>query len=156
MSLIGSPFAGCTDQLTVAAWVKVNTLATGSRVFDFGSQAETYVYLAPSDGTAVHLGMGSAAGTFNLVTDTPWPDDQAWHHVAVTVNSANLVVLYVDGAPAAQAVSSGVHPSDLAGTTENWLGRSRASDPALDGAIDELRISCRAYTADEIKMLGKH
>ena len=103
----------------------------------------------------MHFAMVAPSGVFDLVTPTePIPADDAWHHVAVTVDASN-VTLYADGAMVAQQASPAVTPADFAGTTDNWLGRSQFSDPGLDGAIDELRISCRAYTPDEIAMLAR-
>lgn len=154
VSLASAPLAGCSNQFTIAAWVKLRAITPWTRVFDFGTATTTFIYVAPTDGTGVHFAMVSPAGLFDLVTTAPMAADSMWHHVAVTVNDANLAVIYVDGQSAAQAISPTVRPSDFAATTENWLGRSRFSDPALDGALDELRVSCRAYTPDEIKMLA--
>jgi hypothetical protein len=154
--LATSPLASCTTQLTIAAWIKLRTLTPWSRVFDFGTGLVSFIYLAPTDGTGMHFAMVSAAGVFDMVTATPpIAADSAWHHVAVTVDPAGLVTLYADGAAVKTQTSATVKPSDFAATTENWLGRSRFPDPYLDGAIDELRISCRAYTADEIKNLSR-
>jgi hypothetical protein len=64
--------------------------------------------------------------------------------------------MYVDGALVlSQTNTTNVTPADFAATTENWLGRSRFPDPYLNGSIDDLRIACRAYTADEIKSLAR-
>ncbi|MCE9578312.1 MAG: LamG domain-containing protein [Deltaproteobacteria bacterium] len=151
-----SPFAGCTTQLTVAAWIKLRALSPWARVFDFGTSNTSFIYLAPTDGTGMHFAMVSPAGLFDLVTPTvPLAADAQWHHVAVTVDAANLVSIYVDGKIAASATSPTVRPSDFTSLTENWLGRSRFGDPTLNGAIDELRTSCRAFTADEIKNLAR-
>ncbi|HVK72768.1 MAG TPA: LamG domain-containing protein [Kofleriaceae bacterium] len=154
VALASSPLAGCTNRLSIALWVKVGTLTANSRLFDFGTGTALYLYLAPTDGTGTHVGMQSPAGTFDLVTTAPAiADDGEWHHVALVVD-ASTVLLYVDGAVAKQQTSPTVRPSDFAATTDNWLGRSRVAHPAFDGAIDELRISCRAFTPDEIKMLS--
>jgi Concanavalin A-like lectin/glucanases superfamily len=155
VALTTSPLAGCTDQVTIAAWVKLRTLSAWSRVFDFGIGTTRFIYLAPTDGTGMHFAMVAPSGVFDLVTPTePIPADDAWHHVAVTVD-ANNVTLYADGVMVAQQASPAVTPADFSGTTDNWLGRSEFADPGLDGAIDELRVSCRAYTADEIAMLAR-
>jgi hypothetical protein len=52
--------------------------------------------------------------------------------------------------------NKGIKVSDFTATTENYLGKSRfvATDPYLHAALDDLRISCRAFTADEIKNLS--
>jgi len=50
-----------------------------------------------------------------------------------------------------------VRPADFAATTDNYLGKSRfeATDSYLHAALDDLRIACRAFTADEIKSLAR-
>lgn len=154
VALATSPLTGCTDQMSVAAWVQVDTLTNWSRIFDFGTSNTAFVYLAPTDGVGMHFAMVSASGVFDLIAPDPLPSG-AWHHVAVTMDAADEVVLYVDGVEVASAANPNVPPSDFAATTENWLGRSRFPDPYLDGAIDELRISCRAFTADEVELLAR-
>jgi len=52
-------------------------------------------------------------------------------------------------------VGAAIKPSDLGATTQNWIGRSRANDRFLSGALDELRVGCRALTADEIINLSR-
>ena len=85
----------------------------------------------------------------------PIPADSTWHHVAVTMDAGNTVVLFVDGMPMKTQPSPSVHPADFANLTEAYLGRSRGQDPYFNGAIDELRIACRAFTPDEIKNLSR-
>ncbi|MCE9578310.1 MAG: LamG domain-containing protein [Deltaproteobacteria bacterium] len=151
-----NPIANCTTSLTVAAWVKLRTLTPWSRVFDFGSGNTAFIYLAPTDGAGMHFAMVAPSGVFDLVSPTPpIAADGAWHHVAVTVGEGGVVTLYADGASVASATSAAVHPLDFNGVTDSWLGRSRFPDPYLDGSIDELRISCRAFTADEIADLSR-
>ena len=156
VTLAGNPLANCTDELTVSAWVKLRSLTAWSRIFDFGTGTTAFVYLAPTDGTGMHFAMVSPAGVFDLVSASPpVAADDTWHNVAVTVDAAGLVTMYADGAAIASGTSADVHPSDFAGATDLWLGKSRFPDPYLDGSIDELRIGCRALTADEIKNLAQ-
>jgi len=154
--LDSSPLASCTTQLTVAVWVKLRHTDNFARIFDFGNGG-TFIYLAATDGAGIHLGMGkTATPAFNLTAQHPVPPDSAWHHVALTIDPTGLASIYFDGVlDVVPAVSTMENPSDYTATTENWLGRSRfPSDQYLNGAIDDLRISCRAYTADEIKNLA--
>jgi hypothetical protein len=151
----GNPLAGCTSQFAIAAWIRIDAYATNAKVFDFSSSS-TDLYLAPNDGTGMHVELKSQSGTIDLVTAAPpIPADSTWHHVAVTMDAGNIVVLYVDGAPATTQASSTVHPGDFANTSQAYLARSRGNDPYFDGAIDELRVSCRAFTSDEIKNLSR-
>ena len=104
----------------------------------------------------MHFAMVSPHGVFDLVSPTvPFTDD-AWHHVAVTVAPDGMVTLYADGAAIATKMSPAVTPADFAASTDLWLGKSRfASDPYFHGAMDELRIGCRALSADEIMNLSR-
>ena len=84
----------------------------------------------------------------------PFAAGAQWHHVAVTAGRG-AVKLYADGAQIASGTSAQVTPADFASMTDLWLGKSRFPDAYLDGAIDELRIGCRALTADEIENLSR-
>jgi hypothetical protein len=156
VTLASNPLAACTTELTVAAWVKLDTVQAWSRVFDFGTATTRFIYLAPSDGAGMHFAMVAPTGVFDLVSPTvPVAADGNFHHLAVTVAADHTVRLFADG----QVVASGtspvaVTPADFASMTDLWLGKSRFPDPYLDGAIDELRIGCRALTNDEIVNLA--
>jgi hypothetical protein len=158
VALASSPLASCTTQFTAALWVKLRTNTNFARIFDFGNSSGTFLYLAATDGTGLHLGMGKqGAPAFDLGASRPVPADNAWHHVAVTIDPTGLVNLYLDGASVATPTPSLERkPSDYIATPNNYLGRSQfTADRYLDGALDELRISCRAFTADEIKNLSR-
>lgn len=151
-----NPLAGCTTELTVSAWIKLRSLDSWARVFDFGS-ADRFIYLSPYDGDGkVRFAMVAPTGVLDVVSDAPLlAANDAWHHVAVTVAQDGAVVLYVDGAVAQSATSPGVSPGDFSSLTDLWLGKSRFPDPYLNGSIDELRIGCRALSADEITNLSR-
>jgi hypothetical protein len=164
-----SPLHSCTDQLTVATWVKLHSQDGWARIFDFGTGGGLFTYLTVYDGTnqhGMHFAMVSPGGIFDIATTSPpIAGDDTWHHVAVTVVPAappagpndEVVTMYVDGAVVqTQTNSTGAKVSDFTATTENYLGKSRFvdTDPYLHAALDDLRISCRAFTADEIKSLA--
>ncbi|HVK83314.1 MAG TPA: LamG domain-containing protein [Kofleriaceae bacterium] len=156
VTLAANPLAACTTELTIAAWVRSDTMQPWSRVFDFGTGTTSFIYLAPSDGAGMHFAMVSPNGLFDLVSPTvPFAGDGSWHHVAVTVAADHSVKLYADGAVIASGASPDVTPADFASATDLWLGKSRFPDAYFDGAIDELRIGCRALTADEIVTLSR-
>ena len=155
-----NPLASCTSAFTVASWVKIHTQNNWARVFDFGTAKTAFVYLAPEGATGMHFGMASPSGApYDLEATAPVPADNAWHHVAVTVDASDTVTLYIDGASvatgsAAKDAATYVRAGDFTTVTDYSLGKSRFSDPYLNGSIDDLRISCRAYTSDEIKTLA--
>ena len=167
--LAASPLANCTTELTVATWVKLHTQDAWARIFDFGTGPGSSMYLTPFDdrGTGNHgmrFAMFSPTAAFDMFTPTPpIAGDDTWHHVAVTVVPSGatlqneMVTMYVDGMVVlTQENTTGIKISDYKTTTENYLGKSRFvdTDPYLHAALDDLRISCRAFTADEIKALS--
>jgi hypothetical protein len=168
-----APLGHCTDQLTVATWVKLHSQDPWARVFDFGTDTSSiYLTLFDDQGSGVHgmrFAMFTATDGFNMFTPTPpIAVDDMWHHVAVTVAPSvsqsgaaqETVTMYVDGAAVTNANTNTntttVRVSDFTTTTQNYLGKSKFvdTDPYLNAALDELRISCRAFTADEIKGLA--
>src|SRR5262249_43334362 len=120
------PLGNCTDQLTVATWVRLHAQDAWARVFDFGKDTERFMYLTPFDGQGMHFAMVSPSGpAFDMVTATPpIPGDSTWHHVAVTVapsGTDETVAMYVDGAVVlTQTNSTGVKVSDFTATTQNY------------------------------------
>ncbi|HEY4058872.1 MAG TPA: LamG domain-containing protein [Kofleriaceae bacterium] len=153
--LSDNPLKGCTNQMTISMWVRVRELVTGARVFDFGSGTTRSLFLEPTNGTGMHIGMKSPSGTFDMATTTPVvPADSMWHHVAITMDSGNVVVLFVDGTPVKTQSSANVRVSDFTELDELYLARSRGATPYFNGGIDELRVGCRALTPDEIKNLS--
>ncbi len=77
-----------------------------------------------------------------------------WHHVAFTLSSGTGR-LYFDGVEiGSKALLS--KPSDLTlgDGARAWIGRSLfASDPYLEAAIDDLRVSCTALSAEQVAEL---
>jgi hypothetical protein len=143
---------GCTD-VTVATWVRLTTnTAAWARIFDFGASTNLYMFLTPrADATDVLRFAISTAGNaaeqrlsytyvFPLTT---------WKHVAVVLGG-NTGRLYLDGVEVANNGAIALNPIDLGATPNDWLGDSQFPDPNLDGALDDFRISCRAYAVAEI------
>jgi hypothetical protein len=76
------------------------------------------------------------------------------------VNGQLLTNYTKDGSqfvPSMESIGTGSSIAAWAATsTMNYLGKSRddMTNPGLDATIDEVLISCRNYTADEIKQLA--
>lgn len=156
-----APLAACTTELTVAAWFKLHGApAPWSKIFDFstsvGGNPERFINLTPTDGAGVHFAMVSPNGVFDLIGPSSLPSDDAWHHVAVTVAADKNAVIYVDGVSvASKQNTTDVKPGDFAATPDNYFGRSTfAADAYLNGALDDVRVACRAYTASEVRGLA--
>lgn len=153
VSLPGGIVSGLTS-FSICAWFNLSAATTWSRIFDFGTGTTAFMFLTPN----------SSAGTlrFSITTGGSGPEQQmnaaalatgSWQQVAVTL-TANMGILYVNGAQVAENASMTLNPASLGTTTQNWLGRSEfAGDPYLDGQIDNFRIYDRALTAAEVQTL---
>ncbi len=150
---LANPIAGCTSELTVALWVRHDAANAWSRIFDFGGTSDNFMYLAPiaAEGK-LQLSIYKGGLENKVLSATTVPPDGTWHHVAVTVNAAAATV-FIDGASVGSAPTP-ITPAVLGATNEHWLGKSRFPDPYFKGAFDEVRISCRAFTPDEIRNLA--
>ena len=138
---------------SVTAWVKLAASPTWNRIFDFGTDTTTYMFLTPNSGSTLRFSI--TTGGFNgeqQINATSLPTG-SWQHVAVTLSGA-VGTLYVQGAQVAQSTTLTLSPSSLGSTTHNWLGRSQYSvDPYLDGQLDNVRIYSRALSAGEVQAL---
>ncbi|MET3496158.1 LamG-like jellyroll fold domain-containing protein [Variovorax boronicumulans] len=140
---------------TIAARVFLDSAATWSRVFDFGSGERRYMMLtARSNAGAVRYAISTVHGYNEQVIDGAEPlATGRWVHVAVTL-SGTLGTLYVDGTEAGSNPQMTLAPFDLGETTQNWLGRSQfAIDPDLKGRVDDFRLYSGALGATEIAAL---
>ncbi|MDQ7906080.1 glycoside hydrolase family 127 protein [Phytohabitans sp. ZYX-F-186] len=151
VSLPAGILAGATA-CTVAAWVRLDTVANWSRLFDLGSGSTASMFLTPrsSAGTARFAITTSGSGGEQRINAPAALPTGAWTHVAVTL-SGGLGVLYLNGAEVARNAALTLRPADLGSTTQNWIGRSQyGGDPYLDGAVDGFRLYSRALTAAEV------
>jgi hypothetical protein len=147
--------AGAND-FTVAGWVRLGTVVTWSRVFDFGAGTNGYLFLTPrsSAGTARFAITTTGAGGEQVINAPAALPANAWTHVAVSL-AGNLGVLYVNGTEVARNAAITLRPGALGSTGTNYLGRSQyAGDPFLAGQLDDVRIYGRALSATEIRSLS--
>jgi regulation of enolase protein 1 (concanavalin A-like superfamily) len=139
------PIFNLTNQITVAAWVKIRTVSEDwTSIVNKGLTAWRLETLY--DTRRMHF----------AVTDEHYVDSDAdipageWHHVCGTYDGADIR-LYIDGeqdpgSPAAYRGEIGTNTNNL------FIGRySHSLSPrAWDGLIDEVRIYDYALSADEI------
>ena len=149
---IGSVIASL-EAATITTWVNFsNAGGAWQRIFDFGNNTMTYMFLTPRLGTAgemrfaITIGGGGAPEQMATASSALV---SGWHHVAATISASGLV-LYLDGQVVASGATS-VVPSALGATTNNWLGRSQyVADAYFRGALDDFRIYDFAMSAAEI------
>lgn len=141
--------------LTIASWVKLKSGTAFQRIFDFGVDTNTFMYLVNA-GSSGSVRLRMASTTKNQVVEgTAGLPVGKWVHVAVTIGDSGLAI-YVDGAQVGQQAPATMRPADLGDTGNNYIGRSPFSqDPYLDGQVDEFRIYDHVLSAAEIGMLAK-
>ncbi|HEU5471596.1 MAG TPA: beta-L-arabinofuranosidase domain-containing protein [Actinophytocola sp.] len=152
--LPGAILSGAND-FTIASRVRLTTVSTWSRVFDFGTGTSAYLFLTPrsSTGTARFAITTSGSGGEQRIEAPAALPAATWTHVAVTL-AGNLAILYVNGTEVARNANMTLRPANLGSTGLNYLGRSQyAGDPFLSGQLDDFRIYSRALSATEIRAL---
>lgn len=154
------------DDLTIALWAKPNAITNWSRFLEIDGLVDGNMFLTPfaHNGTNNELRFdiyrGNTLGVQLIAAEYPAGTTLTgvWHHYAVTL-SGDTARLYFDGSQIASKTDMTFNPSDITigANGRAWIGKANPAfnDPHLNAAIDDLRISCRAYTADEIKMLAR-
>jgi arabinan endo-1,5-alpha-L-arabinosidase len=139
-------------EISVAAWVNLDSVQAWSRIFDFGGSSG-FLYMTPAthDGF-LRYSTFAGFGVEGTVT-APALTARAWHHVAVTTTGRDYR-LYVDGVEAANALTIPVSPADIGTNSGNWIGKSRFPDPYLAGRIDDFRMYDRVLTQPEVSTLA--
>lgn len=138
------------NDFTIATWVKVTALSTWARIFDFGSNTTTNMFLVPSNGANIRFAITTGgAGAEQQINGTTTLPTGSWVHVAVTL-AGSTGTLYVNGAQVGQNTAMTLKPSSLGSTTLNYLGKSQYADPYLNGQLDDFRIYNGALTAGEV------
>lgn len=141
-------------QLTIAAWVKMSASTTFQRIFDFGMDSSTFMYLTNFGSSGVRFRIASSNGKNQVVEGAAALPVGTWAHVTVTLGDDGIS-LFVDGNRVAQQAPAALRASDLGDTGNNYIGRSQFSvDPYLDAQIDEFRIYDRVLHASEIADLA--
>jgi hypothetical protein len=152
---------GLTDT-TIMTWVKLNTVTTWQRIFDFGTGTTNYMFLTTQYGT------GGSANKLRFAIRTPGVAETVvnqinssiamplgtWVHVAVVL-SGTTGRLYLNGVEVGASTAMTLSPASLGVTTLNYLGKSQfAADPYLNAALDDFRIYSEALSASQIALFA--
>ncbi len=142
------------NDVTISAWVKLNTVSQWARIFDFGTGTNSYMFLAPESGdNKLKFAITTNGNNNEEQINAPVLVTGAWKHIVVTL-SGSTGILYVDGLEAARNDNMTLKPSSLGNSTQNYIGKSQFEhDPYLDGFVDDFRIYNQALNADEVKTL---
>ena len=141
---------------TISTWVNPSVNAAWSRVFDFGTGTNDYMFLTLSAGGgpmrfAITTSGNGAEQQLNAPGNLPL---NTWSHVAVTL-SGTTGTLYINGQPVATNNNMTLNPAALGTTNQNWIGRSQfPADPYLAATVDDFQIYDHALSASDIAALA--
>ncbi|QDU57354.1 Ricin-type beta-trefoil lectin domain protein [Aeoliella mucimassa] len=141
-----------SEDLTIATWVKWNGGGDWQRIFDFGNDTNSYMFLTPQapDGTMRFAITDSSNGGEQILATDALPIGE-WVHLAITLGG-NTGILYINGQPqvAGQIL---LDPTDI-NPTINLIGDSQwASDPLFSGSLADFQIYDYALTPEQIAAL---
>ncbi len=153
---IASPFTGYTNEITVEAWINLNTLTTAEGVMAQSTansdNASTNVWLLGNIGTSNGSLSFFVWDGSNVRSTTSSTDFRGtgWHHV-VGVADATSTRIYVDGVleSSGAAISTGIQ-SNASAVIHIGKDARYASGRFLDGTVDEVRIWNSARTQEQI------
>jgi hypothetical protein len=143
------------SDFTISAWVYLDSVTKLTRIFDFGSGTERYMFLSPNVGGKAGFAITGCGhnGEERISGNAPLPANQ-WVHVAVTV-SGPTGALYVNGEAVGENTKMAFSPIRLGPTTQNYIGKSQfANDPYFSGKVDDFRIYRGPLTAADMKALA--
>lgn len=144
------------NDFTISQWVKINSVNTWSRIFDFGSGTRVNMFLASSSGSTIRYAITKDRSfTEQQINSTKNLPLKAWTHLVIT-QSDTLGTIYVDGVEVGKNTLLTLNPSSLTNVANNYIGKSQYDDPYLDGQIDNFRIYNYALSPSEIKNLFKN
>jgi hypothetical protein len=140
-------------EMTVAQWVYLKSNPSWQRIFDFGQdQNVDMVFVSNNNNTGrprFAISLTGQSGAQVIDGPSAFPTG-IWTHLAIVIGPSGGI-LYINGQQVGANSSLTLRPADLGSTPNNYFGRSQyASDPYLDGNLDEIRIYDRALTPTEI------
>lgn len=147
---------GSVKDVSITAWVKINTEDKFLKIFDFGKWSSSYMYLTPRNNGTNCLRFGISNNGFlneNGVDGCSSLPAGVWKHVAVTI-SGKVGVIYLNGIENGRNSNLDVDMALLANSFNNFIGNSRGdNNNATTGQFDDFRIYDRALSQSEIKSI---
>jgi autotransporter-associated beta strand protein len=136
--------------ITISATVKWDGGAAWQRLFDFGNDTTSYMFLTPSSGAGtMRFAITKSGNTGEEMLETSALPTNQWVTLTLTIGG-QTGVLYVNGRPqvAGQLL---LDPAAIV-PTKNYLGRSQfASDPYFAGQISDFHIYDYALAPSQVE-----
>ena len=143
---------GSLSNFSVVAWVNLNSSSNWSRIFDFGNNTTTNMFLTPQNGTTGTLRFAittNGGGGEQQINCNSTLTTGVWHQVVVTLNGGTGI-LSLDGAAVGTNATMTINPLSLGGTINNYIGKSQYPDPYFNGLMDEFSIYGGALSPGEV------
>ncbi len=139
------------DALSVSMWLYYRGGGQWQRAWDFGNDAEHYMFLTTNCGSGPRFAIKNG-GAEETVTASQRLTTSKWYHIVVTIGDGTAR-LYINGELKGENTNITVKPTDIRPAL-NYIGRSQfASDPMLRAYVDEFRIYNYALSAEEVQGL---
>lgn len=144
------------DSATVSMWVNLSTDTGYQRIWDFGSDTTSYIYLLSDGGNDGFKGYASG------ITTGGWSKEQGvslesgitknrWVLCTVVMEGSNMSLYANDQLVGTK--DTGIKLSDLGSTTKNYIGYGQFGDDPTKGQFAEVSIYNYAMTEAEVKAL---
>lgn len=147
------------DAVTISMWVKLTTNTGYQRIWDFGSNTTSYMYLLSDGANAGHEGYAASitnSGWSNEVGVSKGPnqniDKNRWVLTTVVMDGSNMS-LYENGQQVKETVDTGLTVKGLGNTTGNYIAYGQFGDAPTKGQFAEVKIYNKALTAEEIQAM---
>ncbi|RYO98431.1 hypothetical protein DL764_007091 [Monosporascus ibericus] len=141
---------------TIATWVNLTSTQTWSRLFDFGHDTTTNMFLTPRAGAPGNaprfaITTGGSGQEQQINGNVALPTGQ-WVHIAVTL-ADGTGTLYVGGKVSGTNTGMTLNPTNLDNPGNRWIGRSQYGNIFLNATIDEFQIFSRALSTAEVQSM---
>ncbi|WP_281322187.1 S8 family serine peptidase [Flavobacterium aestivum] len=138
-----TPALGLTNNYTFEAWVNQKKPSTFARILD---KSKVLVYIHNNNSLSLYkenslvFSITTATGSYVMNTGLNSIKQNKWHHVAFTVDAANVYTIYIDGV-AVPYTATGTAGAAVDNTTAPaYIGNNAGLARGLNGNIDEVRI----------------
>ncbi len=147
---------GLTSTNTKTMWIKPGRVAGGLNMYMFQFLSAQWIQLYDVDGDG-NLetragGLNNIPGTYFVNGNFEYAIPNEWYFVAVSIDSNNLMKIYVNGILDASGIITSVENPSSFNIGRHWdnFGCKVGCD-YFNGLIDEVRVFNRALTDEEIK-----
>ena len=142
------------DAVTISMWVKLTTDTGYQRIWDFGNDTTSYMYLLSDGGNEGHEGYAAA------ITKEGWSkeagvekktniDKNRWVLTTVVMDGTKMS-LYENGKQIGETTDTQISVKDLGATANNYIGYGQFGDAPTKGQFAEVKIYNKALSTDEI------